>query len=162
MATTGVPPTQTSTTIGYRSSYTNLILSLALLCYTMFLSSLIYFLVRTAMARTKRDQYYRSHSSARFHEALHVPKYWQCHPVRDAVLATLASMVGLAIGWVYGSFLMHGSPCAEAGLCKGVSDLLVRKCFLIMLLPVLAGAVAVANWGHLMVLLWAIKMKRAP
>ncbi|KAK0247541.1 hypothetical protein LTR91_019413 [Friedmanniomyces endolithicus] len=162
MATTGVTPTQTSTTIGHGSSYTTLVLGLALFCFTYLLSSLIIFLVATAMARTKSDQYYRSLSSAGLHDALHVPKYWQCHPVRDAVLATLASKVGLAMGWVYGSFLMHSSPFAEARLCKVISDLLVWECFLIMLQPVLAGALAVANWGHLMVLLWAIKMKKAP
>ncbi|KAK0269952.1 hypothetical protein LTR35_014418 [Friedmanniomyces endolithicus] len=71
-------------------------------------------------------------------------------------------VAALAAMWVRGQTSMHDTLCAEADVRNGVSDFLVRKCFAYALKLVLESAATVANWGHLLVLLWAIKEKRAP
>ncbi|KAK0934181.1 hypothetical protein LTR48_008515, partial [Friedmanniomyces endolithicus] len=158
MATTGAPPTQTSTITTY--GYSFITLTFALICLTMLLNAGIHSFVKAAMARTKRDQYYRSHPHMYVRGP--VPTYWQCHPVRDAVLGTLAMVAVLAVMWMRGRSIMHDSLCAEADVRNGVSDLLARKCLSYLLKLVLESAATVANWGHLLVLLWAIEEERAP
>ncbi|KAK1817114.1 hypothetical protein LTR12_008508 [Friedmanniomyces endolithicus] len=160
MATTGATPTQTSTITAY--GYSFITLSVAFICLTVLLNAGIYLFFEAAMARTKRDQYYRIHPDVRGPVPPHVPTYWQCHPVRDAVLGTMAMVGVLAAMWVRGWSLMHDSLCAEADVRNVVSDLLVRKCFSYALKLVLESAVTVANWGHLLVLLSAIEQGRAP
>ncbi|KAK0934594.1 hypothetical protein LTR29_013860, partial [Friedmanniomyces endolithicus] len=160
MATTGAPPTPTSTITAY--GYSFFTLTVALVTFTMLLNAGIHSSVKAAMARTKHDEYYRIHPDVRGPVPPHVPTCWQCHPVRDAVLGTLAMVAALAAMWVRGQTSMHDTLCAEVDVRNVVSDFLVRRCFAYALKLVLETAATVANLGHLLVLLWAIEEKRAP
>ncbi|TKA71089.1 hypothetical protein B0A55_08340 [Friedmanniomyces simplex] len=133
-------------------------LRVGLLWLLLLLNLPILWSVTTALARLQREHFSRHHPEN--------PKYahhngWrlrQCRPGRDAVVGTVAvvGVLGCWGGYVWG--MLGESHCVGEG---GGREVWVSGWVFAGAVPGVLSAVAVADWGHLLVLLHAVSRLEA-